>query len=79
MQTEKGSIEAILKKVPTSTVTVTKCPLPLNPGHACHLGRRMETRQILTKGPIEGLQLSARRELKLCANTRGMWAGTKRS
>lgn len=35
--------------------------------------------KIFTKGPIEGVQLSARKELKFCANTRGMWAGTKRS
>lgn len=45
MQTKLGSITEIPKKVPTSAVTVTKLPLPQNPGHqALHLGRRMETR-----------------------------------
>lgn len=35
--------------------------------------------KIFTKGLIEGVQLSARKELKFYANTKGMWAGTKRS
>lgn len=47
---------------------------------ALHLSKgRMERDKIFTKGLTEGLQLSARRKLRFCANTSGMWAGTKRS